>query len=258
MKKGILSIMIISVFSLISIQVTAQSFLNNSDALQVINLYGNNQLKFNDYEFRKDVILAANTLNNSNLKLSNYTSKGHSLSRNYAINFENNSSSGTNSLNYKSLNYSYQKKSKMKKALITSDWYEKNRRNIYSGLWTYASLNYLYCDLAAFMDSEMHSQYHTGTVDGFEMTPGFIAASAVMMQIAITNVFLPQVIKNDKTLRWVQIASGTIMTLVQSATLFSDRPTPYYAVFSGFEIAATAYITFDAVRWKPKKANDKY
>jgi hypothetical protein len=90
------------------------------------------------------------------------------------------------------------------------------------------------------------------------MTPGFIAASAVMMQIALTNVFLPQVIKNDNTLRWVQIASGTLMTLVQSATLFADKPTSYYAVFSGFEIAATAYITFDAIRWKPKKTTDNH
>jgi|GEM_PF-5890305 len=149
-----------------------------------------------------------------------------------------------------------QNTSKMKASFFNSEWYNKNRRNIYSSIWTYASLNYLYCDLAAFMDANMHKQYHTGTVDGFEMTPGFIATSAAMMQIALTNVFLPQVIKNDRTLRWVQIASGTIMTVVQSATLFAGKPTPYYAVFSGLEIAATAYITIDALRWKPKKTKN--
>lgn len=152
-----------------------------------------------------------------------------------------------------SLIYSNQNNSEMKASFINREWYNKNRRNIYSSLWAYASLNYLYCDLAAFMDADMHSQYHTGTVVGFDMTPGFIAASAIMMQIALTNVFLPQIIKKDNTLRRVQIASGTLMTLIQSATLFADKPTLYYAVFSGFEIAATAYITFDAIRWKPTK-----
>ena len=144
----------------------------------------------------------------------------------------------------------------MKTTFINDEWHNKNRRNIYSSIWTYASLNYLYCDLAAFMDPGMHSQYHTGTVAGFEMTAGFIAASAVMMQIALTNVFLPQVIKNVKILRWVQIVSGTLMTLVQSATLFADKPTSYYAVFSVFEITATAYITFDALRWNTKKTTE--
>ena len=65
-------------------------------------------------------------------------------------------------------------------------------------------------------------------------------------------VFWYDIIKNEKTLRWVQIASGTLMTLVQSASLFAGKPTSYYAVFSGFEIAATSYITIDAIRWKPK------
>ena len=84
------------------------------------------------------------------------------------------------------------------------------------------------------------------------MTPGFLAGSAAFMQIAIANVFLPQLIKNEKTLRWVQIASGTIMTLVQTSTLFVGKPSPYYAVFSGCEIAATSFITLDAIKWKPK------
>lgn len=128
----------------------------------------------------------------------------------------------------------------------------KNRRLIYSSVWAFASLNYLYCDLAAFMDKNMHEKYHTGSVDGFEMSPGFIAASAGFMQIAMANVFLPHLIKNDRTLRWVQIASGIIMTSIQTATLFVDKPTSYYAVFSGFEIAATTFITIDAISWKTK------
>ena len=253
MKKSILCTTVLLIFSLSTLQGTAQSLLNKSNGLQEKILLDSNQLKFNRNKFTEDVVLASTIYRSSNLTLSKATPQSHLLSKNYSDYFESNIFSQTNSLNNKSHIYSNQNSPEMKTSFVNSEWYNKNRRNIYSSLWTYASLNYLYCDLAAFMDANMHKQYHTGTVDGFEMTPGFIAASAVMMQIALANVFLPQIIKNDKTLRWVQIASGTIMTLVQSATLFADKPTSYYAVFSGFEIAATAYITFDAIRWKPKK-----
>lgn len=250
MKKGILSMMVLFVFALITIRGTAQSFLNQLNGLQSTNLLINNQLKLNQNGLTTNVILASN---NPKLTLTHLSSKSNLLSENYTINCENNSFSETNSLNKKSLIHSNQNSLEMKTSFINSEWYNKNRRNIYSGLWTYASLNYLYCDLATFMDAEVHNQYHTGTVNSFKMTPEFIAVSAVYMQIALSNVFLPQVIKNDNTLRWVQIACGAITTLVQSATLFSHKPTPYYAVFSTFEIATTAYITFDAIRWKPKR-----
>jgi hypothetical protein len=145
----------------------------------------------------------------------------------------------------------------MKTYFTHKEWYNKNRRNIYSSLWAFASLNYLYADLVQFMDKNEHLKYHTGTVNGFEMSPNFIAGSVVFMQIAIANVLLPQIIKNDGILRWVQIASGTIMSLVQAATLFVDTPTPYYAALSGFEIAATLYITFDAIKWKPESVSNR-
>lgn len=135
-------------------------------------------------------------------------------------------------------------------SLINDNFFEKNRRNIYSSMWAFASLNYLYCDVVGLMDKNIHAQYEAGVVDGTEITPQFLTGAAVMMQIAIANVFLPQVIKNDRRLRWVQIASGISMTLIQSATLFVGKPTPYYSTFSAFEIGATTFITINALRWK--------
>jgi hypothetical protein len=133
----------------------------------------------------------------------------------------------------------------------------KNRRNIYSSLWAFASLNYLYADLVGIMDKNKLIQYQTGVVEGVRITPEFLTIAASFMQIPLVNVFLPQVIKNEKTLRWVQIASGTIMTLVQASTLFVGKPTPYYLLFSACEIAATTYITIDAIRWKPNSNKKK-
>ncbi len=258
MEKSILSILILIAFSLTTLQGTTQTVYCKSNDFQVKNALINNPLKFNQHGIKKDVLFASNTHNTSNLAISNLSTQSHILSKNYKINLKKNILAETSSQNFNSLIDINQNNQQMKTTYNHSEWYNKNMRNIYSSIWTYASLNYLYCDIAAFMDANMHSQYHTGTVDGFEMSPGFIAASAAMMQIALTNVLLPQVIKNDKTLRWVQIASGTLMTLVQSATLFSSKPASYYTVFSGFEIAATAYIAFDAIRWKPKRNTDNY
>jgi hypothetical protein len=134
-----------------------------------------------------------------------------------------------------------------------SSFFLENRRNRYSALWAFASLNYLYADLVGVMDRNKLLQYQAGVVDGVAITPEFLTVAAGFMQVSLANVFLPQVIKNERTLRWVQIASGTLMTLVQSGTLFVGKPTPYYALFSAFEIGATAYITIDAIRWHPKK-----
>ncbi|WP_310556714.1 DUF6326 family protein [Flavobacterium sp.] len=132
-----------------------------------------------------------------------------------------------------------------------------NRRNRYSSLWAFASLNYVYADLVGIMDKNILVQYQNGVVNGLKITPQFLALGAAYMQIPLVNVFLPQVIKNERTLRWVQIASGAFMTLAQSGTLFIGKPTPYYVLFSMLEIAATTYITIDAIKWKAKSNKKK-
>ena len=137
-------------------------------------------------------------------------------------------------------------------ALEPKEPFFKNKRNLYSSLWAFASLNYLYADLVGLMDHHVLNQYSTGTVEGIDITPKFLTVAAAFMQIPLANVFLPHIIKNDKALRWVQIISGSIMTTVQTSTLFIGKPSPYYALFSSFEIAATTFITVDAIKWKPK------
>ena len=128
-----------------------------------------------------------------------------------------------------------------------------SRRLKYSSLWAFTSLNYLYADLVGLMDLNLLSQYQTGVVNGVEITPIFLTAAAAYMQIPLANVFLPHVIKNDRALRIVQIISGSIATLAQGATLFVGKPAPYYVLFSIVEMGATAYITYDAIKWKTKK-----
>lgn len=113
----------------------------------------------------------------------------------------------------------------------TDGQFFKNRRNTYSSLWAFASLNYLYADLVGLMDKNQLTQYYTGNVNGLEITPNFLTGAAAFMQIPLANVFLPQLIKNERTLRWVQIASASFMTLAQGATLFIGKPTPLLRAF---------------------------
>ncbi len=134
---------------------------------------------------------------------------------------------------------------------------DSNRRLKYSSLWAFTSLNYLYADLVGIMDINLLSQYQTGIVNGVEITPTFLTYAAAYMQIPLANVFLPHLIKNDKVLRWVQIISGSIATIVQGATLFVGKPAPYYILFSAIEMGATSFITFDAIKWKTKKGKNK-
>lgn len=139
----------------------------------------------------------------------------------------------------------------------TNSMMSTNRRLKYSSLWAFAALNYLYADLVGLMDLNLLSQYQTGTVNGIEITPGFLTAAAAYMQIPLANVFLPHLIKNERALRWVQIISGSIATIAQGATLFVGKPAPYYVLFSAIEMVATSYITIDAIKWKTNKTKKK-
>jgi hypothetical protein len=256
MKRKILVLLTISVFPAFVWPMEAQSWKNRTDAAYSREARRVLQIRCGNSEFARHTKPSpyvngtiANQVSYDNL-LAYVPSSDHNVTDNsfsYSIYpIELNEQPAT--FDNQQLN-----NSTMKTSFFKSEWYNKNRRNIYSSLWAYASLNYLYADLVQFMDKDEHLKYHTGTVNGFEMTPGFIAGSVVFMQIAIANVFLPQIIKNDRALRWVQIASGAIMTLVQTATLFVDQPTSYYAILSGFEIAATTFITIDALKWKTQR-----
>jgi len=127
-----------------------------------------------------------------------------------------------------------------------------DRRIRNSALWAFVSLNYLYADLVGLMDVNLLTQYQTGTVNGIEITPGFLTVAAAYMQLPLSNVFLPYVIRDERKLKWVQIVCGSIATVAQAATLFVGEPVPYYMLFSAVEIGTTAFITLDAIRWKPK------
>jgi hypothetical protein len=123
----------------------------------------------------------------------------------------------------------------------------EERQLVLSGLWTFATLNYLYCDVIGLMDANMLRKYQSGTVDGLKISEGFLVGATLFMQVPMSMVFLSYGL-NPKASRIANISAGTLMTAVQTATLFVGKPTPYYLTSSIIEIATTTFIT--AYAWR--------
>ena len=109
--------------------------------------------------------------------------------------------------------------------------------------------NYLYCDIVGLMDPALLRKYLTGAIDGLQLTQGFLLGASVLMQIPIWMIVLSRLTK-PRTSRRLNLAAGSIMTVVQSATLFLGLPTVYYAFFSVIEIATTCVIVLLAWKWR--------
>ncbi|MBU2553646.1 MAG: hypothetical protein KKF98_04245 [Bacteroidetes bacterium] len=134
---------------------------------------------------------------------------------------------------------------------------EIDRKILLSTLWIFAILNYLYCDIMGLMDVNLLKQYLTGTVNGMEMNENILLGAAILMEIPIAMVLLSRIL-NYKYNRWANIIAGTIMTLVQTATLFAVVPTRYYLFCSMIEIATTLAIVWLALKWvNPESMTDK-
>lgn len=125
----------------------------------------------------------------------------------------------------------------------------KDRKVFLSILWLFALLNYLYCDVIALMDPELLKQFMAGNAGGITITGGFLLGASVLMEIPIAMILLSRILKYGAN-RWANIIAGTIMTVVQIASVsFGSSPTGYYIFFSIIEIASTLLIIWYAWKW---------
>ena len=123
-----------------------------------------------------------------------------------------------------------------------------DRKVLLSTIWIFATFNYLYCDVLSLMDSELLKQYLVGKVNGIEFSQGFLLGAALLVEIPIAMVLLSRVLKY-RVNRWANIIAGSVMTLVQAASLFAGTPAMYYAFCSVLEITATVAIVWLAWTW---------
>jgi MFS family permease len=80
-----------------------------------------------------------------------------------------------------------------------------------------------------------------------KISQGFLLGVSILMEIPIVMVLLPRILKYPAN-RWANIIAGTIMTVVQIATLFGST-TIYYIFFNVIEIGCTLFIVWTAWRW---------
>ena len=116
-----------------------------------------------------------------------------------------------------------------------------------STLWLFATVNYLYCDVVSLMDPHLLKQYLSGNVGGVSVTPGFLLAAGILVEIPMAMILLSRIL-GSRANRWANVGAGALMTIVQLATLFATRPALYYMFFSVIEIGTTAAIVWLA--WK--------
>ena len=116
-------------------------------------------------------------------------------------------------------------------------------------LWVFVMFNYLYADVMTLMDSSVLKQLVTGTVDGLQITPGFLLVGAILMEIPIIMILLSLILKYDLN-RWANIVAGSIKTLAVFASMFVGTPALYYLFFGVIEIIATSFIVWTAWKWK--------
>lgn len=133
--------------------------------------------------------------------------------------------------------------------MVNGDGMTADRPKLFSSLWLFALLNYLYCDILTVMDPDVLQQLLTGSVgNGPEMTPGFFLSAAVLMEIPIAMIVAARYLK-PRANRFANMAAGLVMTIVQIASLFVGTPTAYYLFFSVIEVGTTAAIFWLALRW---------
>ncbi len=122
-------------------------------------------------------------------------------------------------------------------------------RRLVSSLWLFAILNYLYCDVLGSHDADYMREILDGT-GAVQLTQGALLGASILMTIPIAATLISR-IASHRFARWYSVAAGSVMTLVQIATLFVGTATMYYTYFSIIEIATTATIVWIALKkWK--------
>jgi hypothetical protein len=117
-------------------------------------------------------------------------------------------------------------------------------------LWVFMMLNYLYCDVLSLLDPANLKDVLAGHAAGgsVQITPEFLLASAVLMEIPMVMILLSRVLGHGAA-RWANVVAAAFMTLVQVGSLGVGTPTSYYLFFSAIEVGTLVLIAALALRW---------
>ena len=123
-----------------------------------------------------------------------------------------------------------------------------NKKVLFSTLWIFVTLNYIFCDVFTLFHSESLKQLMTGEMGGMEINQEFLLAFSFLMELPMVMIVLSRIL-SYKPNRLANIIVASIMTVVQAATLFTANSTLHYIFFSIIEISTTAFILYTAWQW---------
>jgi hypothetical protein len=126
-------------------------------------------------------------------------------------------------------------------------------------LWVFVMFNYLYCDVISLFDSSVLKDVLAGHGSGgssLEITPEFLLAASVLMEIPIAMTLLSRLLPYRAN-RWANVVAPAFLALVQVGSLLTGQPAAYYLFFSVIEVGTLAVIAFLALRWAIPQSADR-
>ena len=123
-----------------------------------------------------------------------------------------------------------------------------NKKVLFSTLWIFVTVNYIFCDVFTLFHSESLKQLMTGEMGGMEINQEFLLAFSFLMEMPMMMIVLSRILPY-KSNRLANIIVALIMTLVQAATLFIGDAALHYIFFSIIEVGTTSFILYTAWKW---------
>ena len=127
-----------------------------------------------------------------------------------------------------------------------------NKKVLFSTLWIFVTMNYIFCDVFTLFHSESLKQLMTGEMGGMEINQSILLSFSILMEMPMVMIVLSRILPY-KSNRLANIIVALIMTLVQAATLFTDDNTLHYIFFSIIEVGTTSFILYSAWNWVESK-----
>jgi hypothetical protein len=123
-----------------------------------------------------------------------------------------------------------------------------DRRVLFSIVWIFVVLNYLYADVLILLSGHTASTPEEAELVSSLSTPEFFLISAIYLEIAMVMAVLSRVLKYGIN-RWLNILFAGLQAVGAFASLFVVTNTYFYILFVIAEIVGLLFIVWYAWTW---------
>ena len=120
-----------------------------------------------------------------------------------------------------------------------------DRKALLSTLWIFALFNVIFRDIHEIFRPGFLEEVMTGSVNGLQMTGGFLLLAAILLEIPIAMVLLSRVLKY-RVNRWANIITGAVTIAFVIGNGVTDLDDMFFAAIV---IVALSLIVWFAWQW---------